>query len=91
MDAHFSVLIAVAIPNVTPLINFIGAFCFSILGVIIPAIIETITFWNTDSKSKSCLVMKNAILVIFGFAILVSGSYYAFGDVTKMIRNDLGL
>lgn len=40
-----AVLLAVAVPTISPFIGLIGAFCFSILGLLIPVFIEMITFW----------------------------------------------
>ena len=40
-----AVLLAVAVPTISPFIALIGAFCFSILGLLIPVFIEMITYW----------------------------------------------
>lgn len=79
----FQVAIAIAIPNILPLIGFIGAFCFSVLGIIAPAIIDMACFMDSGVKSNSWLKIKTAFLVILGLVILVSGSYYAILDIIE--------
>jgi hypothetical protein len=63
-----AVILAVAVPTIGPFIALIGSLCFSILGLICPAMIELVTFWeegkgpytvNTKKKKK-----KKKLLVI---------------------------
>lgn len=76
-----SVSIAIALPKSTPLINFVGAFCFSVLGIIAPAAIELACFWDSGVKSNTWLGIKCVFLGILGFAVLCSGSFYAILDI----------
>ncbi|KAF4527573.1 hypothetical protein B566_EDAN016156 [Ephemera danica] len=41
-----TVVLAVAVPTIGPFIALIGSLCFSILGLICPAVIEVVTFWD---------------------------------------------
>ncbi|KAG8232030.1 hypothetical protein J437_LFUL012054 [Ladona fulva] len=44
-----SVIIAVAVPTIGPFMGLIGALCFSVLGIVLPAVIETIIYWEKPS------------------------------------------
>lgn len=47
--------IAAAIPNLGPFISLVGAVCLSTLGIMFPAIIEVVTFWEKDGdRSIAC-------------------------------------
>ncbi|XP_046389905.1 proton-coupled amino acid transporter-like protein pathetic isoform X2 [Ischnura elegans] len=47
--------LAAALPNLGPFISLVGAVCLSTLGLMFPAIIEVVTFWEEDrDKSISC-------------------------------------
>jgi len=41
--------IAAAIPNLGPFISLVGAVCLSTLGLMFPAIIEVVTFWEQSA------------------------------------------
>ncbi|XP_046389847.1 proton-coupled amino acid transporter-like protein pathetic isoform X2 [Ischnura elegans] len=44
-----SIIIAVAVPTIGPFMGLIGALCFSVLGIVLPAIIETVMYWDKPS------------------------------------------
>jgi len=52
--------LAVAVPTIGPFIGLIGALCFSILGLICPAVIEIVTFWD-DGLGPGKLKLKRSI------------------------------
>ncbi|XP_072931013.1 proton-coupled amino acid transporter-like protein pathetic isoform X2 [Epargyreus clarus] len=68
------VMLAVAVPNIAPFMSVIGAFCFSILGLIVPAIIEVITYWDIGFGPCQYLIWKNILVTIFGVFALVFGT-----------------
>lgn len=68
------VLLAVAVPTIGPFMGVIGAFCFSILGLIAPAFIEVITYWNIGFGPGNYLIWKNVLVLIFGLFALVFGT-----------------
>ncbi|PSN47707.1 Proton-coupled amino acid transporter-like protein pathetic [Blattella germanica] len=70
-----SVVLAVAVPTISPFISLIGALCFSILGLIMPAIIEVITFWDGGLGPGRWRLWKNVVVSIFGMMALCFGSY----------------
>ncbi|XP_041986662.1 proton-coupled amino acid transporter-like protein pathetic [Aricia agestis] len=68
------VLLAVAVPHIAPFMGIIGAFCFSLLGLIAPAFIEIITFWDIGFGPYKYLIWKNILVVLFGLFALVFGT-----------------
>ncbi|XP_053624811.1 proton-coupled amino acid transporter-like protein pathetic [Plodia interpunctella] len=68
------VLLAVAVPTIAPFMGVIGAFCFSLLGLIAPAFIEIITFWDIGFGPGKYLIWKNVIVTLFGLFALVFGT-----------------
>jgi proton-coupled amino acid transporter len=68
------VMLAVAVPTIGPFMGIIGAFCFSILGLIAPAFIEVITYWDEGYGPYNFLIWKNILVLIFGLFALVFGS-----------------
>lgn len=75
--------IAIAIPNLGPFISLIGAVCLSFLGLIFPAVIETVTFWDRPNglgKFK-WILWKNMFLVSFGILGFFTGAYVSIKDI----------
>ncbi|XP_065667524.1 proton-coupled amino acid transporter 1-like [Hydra vulgaris] len=66
-------LFAIAVPQIENFISLVGAISESIIGIIIPAIIHSLTFHN-DGLSKLALG-KNLFLILIGIAFLVIGTY----------------
>jgi len=78
-----SVAIAIAVPTITPFVALIGAFCFSILGLLVPVFIEVVTFWDKGFGKFNWRLWKNVIVVIAGLAALIFGSKSAIEDIIK--------
>ncbi|KAJ6643909.1 Proton-coupled amino acid transporter-like protein pathetic, partial [Pseudolycoriella hygida] len=77
----FAVLIAVAVPTISPFIGLIGAFCFSILGLLVPIGIEFVTYWDKGFGKFKWMIWKNVIIAIFGIFALVFGSKSAIEEI----------
>ena len=80
----FSVLLAVAVPTIGPFIALIGALCFSFLGLIIPLLIEIVTYWDVGFGPCNWVIIKNIFLFIFGVLALIFGSYTSIVDIVKL-------
>ncbi|XP_032526993.1 proton-coupled amino acid transporter-like protein pathetic [Danaus plexippus] len=78
------VLLAVAVPTIGPFMGVIGAFCFSILGLIAPAFIEIITFWDIGFGPYKYLIWKNLLVLIFGLFALIFGTIDAFKSIISV-------
>lgn len=54
------VLIAAIVPNLSPIISLFGAVFFSILGLLCPAIIHLVTFWEHDDEDDEDFKYSNS-------------------------------
>ncbi|CAB0011240.1 unnamed protein product [Nesidiocoris tenuis] len=79
-----TVILAVAVPTIGPFLALIGAFCFSLLGLIIPALIETVTFWDKGFGKFNWVAWKNVGMFLFGLVALVFGSYTSIVDIVNV-------
>ena len=77
---------AALIPKLPLFISLFGALCSSFLTLILPPILEVITFWPETSR---WLICKNSLIVAFGLTVFATGSYssisalvYEFGGAT---------
>ncbi|XP_028160775.1 proton-coupled amino acid transporter-like protein pathetic isoform X2 [Ostrinia nubilalis] len=80
-----TVCIAIAIPNLGPFISLVGAVCLSFLGLIFPAVIETVTYWDRPNGLGTCywVLWKNLFLISFGILGFLTGSYVSVLDIIK--------
>ncbi|KAK3923360.1 LOW QUALITY PROTEIN: Proton-coupled amino acid transporter-like protein [Frankliniella fusca] len=75
-------LFAVAIPNLGPFISLVGALSLSVVGIMLPALIQLSTFWyHTTGTAFQWLLVKNSLLSIFAIIGLVSGTYASIQDI----------
>ncbi|XP_034480478.1 proton-coupled amino acid transporter-like protein pathetic [Drosophila innubila] len=79
-----AVVLAVSVPTIAPFMGLIGAFCFSILGLIFPVIIELIVHCDTGFGPGNWIVWKNIVIAICGVCALVFGSLSAIKDIMKV-------
>lgn len=78
------VAIAIAVPTIIPFVSLIGAFCFSILGLMLPVAIEIFTFWDKGFGKYNWKIFKNVIVVVVGFLALIFGTKSAVEDIVKL-------
>jgi len=76
----FAVLIAVAVPTIGPFIGLIGAFCFSLLGIVVPLIIEFATYWD---EVTVWMAARNVVLIAVGVLALVFGTANSIADIVR--------
>lgn len=81
----FSVGIGIALPLLEQIINIVGAVFYSTLGLIIPAIIETVFRWENLGKYK-WVFWKNLIIIVFGFGSLISGCTVTIMDILEILH-----
>ncbi|XP_058829880.1 proton-coupled amino acid transporter-like protein pathetic [Topomyia yanbarensis] len=79
-----AVLLAVAVPTIGPFIGLIGAFCFSILGLLIPILIEMVTYWEQGFGQFNWIIWKNIFVFFFGVIALIFGSKSSIEDIIKL-------
>lgn len=73
-----------AIPNLGPFITLIGAICLSTLGLMFPAIIETVTYWERPGMGRyNWRLWKNGFLVLFGLVGFLTGTYVSIIEIIE--------
>jgi len=78
-----TVSLALAVPDLDPFISLVGAIFFSILGITIPAVVETISCWESHLGTLKWRLWKNSLLVIFSLLALIFGSLISVQDIIK--------
>lgn len=74
--------VAIAVPNLDPVISLVGAVFFSVLGLLVPSVIETVYCYQ-DLGVWNWILIKNVILSIFAIFALVSGSITSIQEIIK--------
>lgn len=95
-----TVFVATAFPNAGPMISLVGSVGFSVLGLIIPAAMETVWYWypNTDDDddrgdmdgkgvAATLRHVKNIILVLLALFALTGGAYYNISEIIFMFSS----
>ncbi|CAH2092160.1 unnamed protein product [Euphydryas editha] len=82
----FCVGIGVALPLLEQIINIVGACFYSILGLIIPGVVETVFRWENLGK-YNWILWKNILIVLFGLGSLISGCTVTILDIIKILNN----
>lgn len=79
-------LLAAAVPNLGPFISLIGAVCLSTLGLMFPAIIETITYWDVPGLGVyNWRLYKNVFLITFGIIGFLTGTYVSLKEIAETV------
>uniref|UniRef100_A0A1L8DEV4 Putative amino acid transporter n=1 Tax=Nyssomyia neivai TaxID=330878 RepID=A0A1L8DEV4_9DIPT len=77
--------VAAAVPNLEPFIALVGALFFSTLGLLVPAIVETVFRWPHVGPFKLILV-KNIIVGAFALFALVAGSVVSIQEIIEIYK-----
>ena len=72
------VAVAIAVPNLGPIISLVGALCFSTLGLFVPAVIENVTYWEYGLGWR---LWKNIFVILFALLALVTGTYASILEI----------
>lgn len=83
LSVSTSVGIAAAVPDLESIIGLVGAICFSILGLFIPAIVEIVLCWDGQLGRFYWKLYKNIILAVIAIFALVSGTYQSISSFGK--------
>ncbi|XP_031339112.1 proton-coupled amino acid transporter-like protein pathetic [Photinus pyralis] len=76
-----TIAVSVAVPNLEPIIGLVGSVCFSTLGILVPAIVDTVLNWEGDLGFMKWKLIRNIILAIFAIFALVSGTSQSIGQI----------
>lgn len=71
-------------PNLGPFLSLIGALGLSIVGLIFPAIMETLVYWNSPGLGRyNWRLYKNILIGLFGTIGLVTGTMTSIQEFIK--------
>uniref|UniRef100_A0A1B6KZD9 Amino acid transporter transmembrane domain-containing protein n=1 Tax=Graphocephala atropunctata TaxID=36148 RepID=A0A1B6KZD9_9HEMI len=76
-----TVVIAIALPNLSPALSLVGAIGFSGLGLLMPTVTELVTYWDDINKPCGITVIKAAVLIIFWIIATVSGTITSIQEI----------
>nr|XP_036231250.1 proton-coupled amino acid transporter-like protein CG1139 isoform X3 [Bactrocera oleae]XP_036231251.1 proton-coupled amino acid transporter-like protein CG1139 isoform X3 [Bactrocera oleae] len=80
--------ICLAIPNLEIFISLVGAVFFSLLGIFVPSVCETVYLWPNRLGWYKWKLYKNILLCAFAIFALVAGSSASIDEIiTKLIQN----
>jgi len=73
------------VPKLGPFISLVGAVCLSTLGLMFPAIIEIVTFWDTPGGlgRYNWKILKNIFVVLFGVLGFLTGTYCSIQEIIE--------
>lgn len=82
--------IAIAVPTIVPFVSLIGAFCFSIIGLLVPIAIEMLTFHEKGFGKFNWKLIKNLIVAVMAMLALIFGSKSAIEEIIDIYtpKND---
>lgn len=79
-----TVVLAIVVPNLGGFISLVGAVCLSMLGMIFPAIIESVTMYEEPGFGRfRWRLWKNIFLIIFGLIGFLTGSYVSIIEIME--------
>ncbi|XP_072941684.1 proton-coupled amino acid transporter-like protein acs [Epargyreus clarus] len=76
-----SVAIAAAFPDLELFIGLSGAIFLSTLGLLTPAVVETVHKWNRGLGPFYCILWKNIFISIISLIALFAGSYVSIKNM----------
>lgn len=79
----FTVAIAVAVPDLSPVISLIGAIGFSGLGLLLPTITELVVYWDSLTKPCGLTIIKAVVLLIIWAFATVVGSITSIQEIIE--------
>ncbi|CAG9791753.1 unnamed protein product [Diatraea saccharalis] len=69
--------IATAVPRLELFMELVGAVCLSVMGLLLPAVTETVWRWGKDLGPYHWILIKNVLICVFSIVAMVSGVAYA--------------
>lgn len=79
-----TVILAILIPNLGGFISLVGAVCLSMLGLIFPAVIDLVTFYEDPGLGRfNWRLWKNLFLIMFGLIGFVTGTYVSIQEIIR--------
>ncbi|KAK9508556.1 hypothetical protein O3M35_006090 [Rhynocoris fuscipes] len=76
-----TVILAIAVPTLAPVISLIGAVGFSMCGFFYPAVVESVIYWDSGWGRWNWMLWKNIALVLVSIVAAVSGTITSISDI----------
>lgn len=64
-------------PRIELFMELVGAVCLSVMGLLLPSVVETVWRWGKDVGPSSWVFWKNAAISLFSLVAMVSGVAYS--------------
>lgn len=74
---------AMAVPKLEPFIGLVGAVFFSILGLFVPTVVQSVFLWPETGRFHWILI-KNVVLATAALFALVAGSWVSVQDIIEV-------
>ncbi|XP_015590129.1 proton-coupled amino acid transporter-like protein pathetic [Cephus cinctus] len=81
-----TLIIALLVPDLDPFISLVGSLCFSVLGIAVPAIIETVSCWEHHLGTLKWRLWKNVLMVIFSLFALIFGAWVSLQEIIALYK-----
>lgn len=81
-------VLAITIPLLGLFISLFGAFCLSALGIAFPAIMDICVKYPNNFGPGKWYLIKDVLLIIFGLAGLLAGSFSAISEIVIEMSKD---
>lgn len=80
--------LAIAIPDLGPVISLIGAIFFVTLGLLAPAFIETVFMQSNGGFGKfNWILWKNILIILFSLVAIFAGTFSSIQDIIALYVN----
>ncbi|XP_053961907.1 proton-coupled amino acid transporter-like protein pathetic [Anastrepha ludens] len=76
--------VSVAIPQLGPFISLVGAVFFSLLGIFVPSVCETVYLWPDRLGCCRWILYKNIVLSLCAILALIAGSTTSIMEIIAM-------
>lgn len=87
LSVTFTVVLAVVVPDLELLIGLVGAIFFSTLGLLIPAVVQTVYRWERGLGPLNYILWKNILLIVFYLIVLLTGCYTSISALIVKYQN----
>ncbi|XP_014478516.1 PREDICTED: proton-coupled amino acid transporter 1 [Dinoponera quadriceps] len=78
--------VASAVPKLDPFISLVGAIFFSVLGISIPAAVETVSCWESHLGTFKWRLWKNGLLILFSLLAMIFGTWVSILDIIDLYK-----
>jgi proton-coupled amino acid transporter len=81
-------LISIVVPHLELMIALIGAFASSALALVLPPILEIVTFWDEGLGTCKWILLKDLTISIIGLTGFVAGTVVTVMEIIQTFQHD---